>query len=93
MSVHASGLAITHSVMQVPASAFIRIARYWRFLSAERESGQALNIDEFVQHRPQGSFAEVCMACPVPGLNTPEASWPANSRRASENEDGLEEDL
>lgn len=51
--------------------AFTRIARFWRFLAAERESGRLHGFEEHASIRPKGSVAEVCLACPIPGFNTP----------------------
>ena len=44
-------------------------------MAAERESGQCMDIDKLLNRmRPPGSFAEVCLICPVPGVNTPQTS-------------------
>lgn len=37
----------------------------------EWESGRLLGLDEHVQIRPKDSVAQVCLACPIPGFNTP----------------------
>ncbi|KLO04068.1 hypothetical protein SCHPADRAFT_841060, partial [Schizopora paradoxa] len=47
----------------------IRIMRLWRSLAGERRSGQALDIDNFVQFRPKGSFAMPCFCCAIWGFN------------------------
>lgn len=49
------------------------MAHFWRVLAAERESGQCHKIDNFFKARPSGSYAEVCLACPVPGVNDADA--------------------
>lgn len=45
------------------------MAHFWRVLAAERGSGQCHEIDDVFKARPSGSYAEVCLACPVPGVN------------------------
>lgn len=48
--------------------------RLWRFLAAERESGQLMAMDNLMTFRPAGSFADVCLACPLPDVNMTEAT-------------------
>lgn len=55
--------------VKTPTAQFMRVERLWRLLAAERNSGQTFSIDEKIAFRPAGSFAEVCLACPTPGLN------------------------
>lgn len=50
------------------------MARFWRVLAAERHSGQCHGIDELFTSRPTGSYAEVCLACPVPGVNVEDSA-------------------
>lgn len=55
----------------------------WRFLAAERESGQFMGFDNVMAFRPPGSFADVCLACPVPNVNMggPQTSkWPIGNK-------------
>ena len=39
-----------------------------------KRSGQAHGIDQFFLHRPKGSMAVPCPACPEPGVNM-EEGW------------------
>lgn len=63
-------------MLQTPDNQFMRVERLWRFLAAQRESGQIFSIDSYAKFRPEGSFSEVCFTCPVPGFNTPPLSLP-----------------
>lgn len=47
----------------------IRTMRLWRSFVAEKRSGQAIGIDDFVQFRPKGSYTLPCLCCPVFGFN------------------------
>lgn len=55
--------------IQTPTSQFIRIARIWCYLSVQRSSGQHFSIDARRTYRPPGSLANICLACPIPGVN------------------------
>lgn len=68
---------------QIHTDAFTRIARLWRYLVAERESGRLLSLDEHVTIRPKGSLADVCLACPIPEFNTPEVARSKDSGKDS----------
>lgn len=46
-----------------------------------------MGIDDLFHARPRGSFVEMCMACPIPGVNDSgsaepsalQTTWPLNS--------------
>lgn len=69
VSLRSSTFCFLLSTLQDLTNRFSRIARYWRYLRAERESGQTVGIDKHLAIRPSGSFADVCLACPIPGIN------------------------
>lgn len=69
-----SSLHVLIQHLQYLSQHFIRLMRLWRFLAAERESGQTMAIDNLMTFRPAGSFADVCLACPLPDVNMTEAT-------------------
>ncbi|KIJ43220.1 hypothetical protein M422DRAFT_135512, partial [Sphaerobolus stellatus SS14] len=53
---------------------FLRATRFWAYLQSEKRSGQALNIKPHLPKAYQQSYAVLCPACPLPGINL-DSSW------------------
>jgi hypothetical protein len=49
--------------------AFTIVTRIWRYISTNKRLGQLHNINRAFPHRPRGSLALLCPACPEPGVN------------------------